>query len=57
MRLIAGTIRLAPSNNMVVWGAADGTGSAAGRRSERAYSAAIVCGLKSMPSALATPAP
>src|SRR5713101_10015400 len=41
----------------VGWGTADGTASAAGRRSERAYSAAIVCGLKSMPSAFATPAP
>src|SRR6202035_162071 len=38
-------------------GAADGTGSAARRRSEPAYSAAIVRGLKSTPSAFATPAP
>src|ERR1700719_5310741 len=38
-------------------GAPDGTGSAAGRRSEPAYSAAIVRGLKSTPSAFATPAP
>ena len=31
--------------------------SAAGLRSERAYSAAIVCGLELISSALATPAP
>src|SRR3979411_1633139 len=41
----------------VGWGWPTARESAAGQRSEQAYSAAIVCGLKSMPSALATPAP
>jgi hypothetical protein len=44
-------------NDPLALGMADGTGCAAGRRSERPYSAAIVCGLKSMPIAFATPAP
>jgi hypothetical protein len=57
MRLTAGAIRLAPSNNMLVVGRPTAREAPAGRRSERAYSAAFVCGLKSTPSAFATPAP
>src|SRR5229473_7476959 len=41
----------------VCWEWPTALGSAAGRRSEQAYSAAIICDLKSMPSAFATPAP
>jgi hypothetical protein len=57
MRLTAWRDQACAKQQYVGWGAADGTGNAAGRRSERTYSAAIVCGLKSMPSAFATPAP
>ena len=39
------------------WGWPTARQSAVGRRSEWPYSAATICGLKSMPSALATPVP
>src|SRR3981189_1037324 len=41
----------------VGWGWPAALESAAGRRRGRSYSAAIICGLKLMPSAFATPAP
>src|ERR1700682_5066095 len=41
----------------VCWEWPTARASAAGRRSEQAYSAAIICDLNLMPSAFATPAP
>ncbi len=57
MRVAAGAIRFAASNNTLVEGWPTAPESAAGRRSEQTYSAAIMFGLKLMPSAFATPAP
>src|SRR3982074_1686894 len=55
--MIAWRDQVCAKEQYVGWGWPTARESAAGQRSEGAYSAAIVCGLKSMPSAFATPAP
>src|ERR1700682_2692414 len=51
---LLGAIRSAPRYDTLV-GGPTAQESAAGLRSEQAYSAAIICGLNLMPSAFATP--